>query len=100
MGDRERLHDVIIESDFLQVVQAIRSSISCFLFFTWESVQEYREMLARLSNKNVNFRFVKRSTNIVAHYLERHNCSVAYCIWRVKNVHYEFYHVMMDDLSS
>lgn len=68
--------DAIVESDCLQVVQAIRSSISC-LSYLGRVVQECRDLLASLSYKNVCFGFIKRSANKVAHFLARNHCSGA-----------------------
>lgn len=70
-----------IESDCLQVVHVIRSSFSGFSS-VGKVVEECRMLLADLKNQNVIIRFVKRSTNRVAHCLARYNCSLAHCRWK------------------
>lgn len=50
--------EVDVESDCLQVVQAIRSSISCLPYFG-RVIEECRLLLASLKNCNVLLRFVK-----------------------------------------
>ena len=97
MGIREALSwvmskdqkNVIIESDCLQMVQAIRSFFSC-LPYLGRVVQDCRTLLTNLSSKNVMFRFVKRSANKVAHFLARDSCSIANHICRVGDVHSNF----------
>ncbi|XP_074351532.1 uncharacterized protein LOC141690650 [Apium graveolens] len=60
------LCDDVIESDCLQIVQAIRSSIKCFSN-VGSVINECRVLLASFKYKNIMFRFVKRSANKVAH---------------------------------
>ncbi|XP_074356204.1 uncharacterized protein LOC141695896 [Apium graveolens] len=67
---------VIVESDCLQMVQAIRSSIYGYSYLA-SVIEECCDMLANLRSKNILFRFVKRSANRVAHYLARHSFSHA-----------------------
>lgn len=74
--------DVIVESNCLQMVQVIRSSISCYSYLG-RVIQEFRDMPANFSSKNVLFRFVKRSVNRVAHYLARHGYLNADRTWEV-----------------
>lgn len=90
--------NVTVESDCLQMVQAIRSSISCYSYLG-RVIQECRDILANLSSKNVLFRFVKRSANRVAHYLARHSYSNADRTWKVIDTHSELYSVMLNDLN-
>ncbi|XP_074341817.1 uncharacterized protein LOC141679208 [Apium graveolens] len=82
--------NTVLESDCLQVVQAIRSSFVCFSYLG-RVVDECHKLLVSLSSKNVKFKFVKRSANKVAHYLARYNCSMAVRSWRVGDVHPEFH---------
>ena len=74
----------------------IQVPISC-VSYLGRVVRECWDLLASLSNKNVYFRFVKRSDK-VAHFLARNHCSGADLVWRVGDVHSEFIHVMLDDL--
>ncbi|KAL8103095.1 hypothetical protein AgCh_027577 [Apium graveolens] len=91
--------NAVLESDCLQVVQAIRSSFVCFSYLG-RVVNECRSLLVSLSNKNVVFKFVKRSANRVAHYLARYNYSIADRSWRVGDVHPEFHAVLLNDLRK
>ena len=63
-------------------------------------VKDCRDLLVSLSPQHVKFRFVKRSANKVAHYLPGKNYFIADCIWRVGDVHSEFYQVLFNDLSD
>lgn len=92
------VNNAVVESDCLQVVQSIRSSILVF-FVSRQSDQEYKDLMSGLSDKNVKFRFIKRSANKIAHYLARYSCSIADRIWRMRDVHPEFNSVMLNDLS-
>ncbi|KAL8108560.1 hypothetical protein AgCh_024870 [Apium graveolens] len=91
--------NAVVESDCLQVVQAIQSSFICFSYLG-RVVSECRNLLVSLSDKNVSFNFVKRSANKVAHYLARYNYSIADRSWRVGDVHPEFHYVLLKDLSE
>lgn len=90
--------DAIIESDCLQVVQAIRSPTPC-LSYLGRVVKECQDILASLSRRNICLRFVKRSANRVAHYLARYSCSNAERRWRVGDVHSDFLNVLLADLN-
>ena len=94
----QNLSNVVLESDCLQIVQAIRSSFLCFSLLG-RVVKECRVLLTSLKNKNVKFRFVKRSANKVAHFLARNTCSVADRVWRVGDVHSDFHDILLNDLS-
>lgn len=102
MGIREALSwvketgkaDVVVESDCLYVVQAIRSSFVCYSYLG-RVIEECRNILASLLHKNIMFRFVKRSANRVAHYLARYSYSLADHSWRVGDVHSEFNNVCL-----
>lgn len=63
-------------------------------------IEECRSILASLSNKNVRFRFVKRSANKVAHYLATNNFYIADCTWRKGDVHSDLHYVLSNDLIS
>ncbi|KAL8118945.1 hypothetical protein AgCh_016437 [Apium graveolens] len=84
MGIREALswvkqkqqHDVIVETDCLVMVQWIRSSYAA-LSYLGRLIDECRQLLVDLQDKNVMLRFVKRFANNVAHYLVCYNSSLA-----------------------
>lgn len=80
---------VELETDCLQVIQAIRSSFIS-LSYLGRVVEECRVLLKSLKNRNVLIRFVKRSANRVSHFLARYNCFIADRIWRMGDVHPEF----------
>ncbi|XP_074342605.1 uncharacterized protein LOC141680216 [Apium graveolens] len=106
MGIREALswikttrqQNVEVETDSLQIVQWIRSSYNS-LSYVGRLVSECKELLAELHSQNVMLRFVKRSANRVAHFLARHSYLPANRIWRLDNIHPDFYHVLCDDLK-
>lgn len=107
MGIREALTwiknfsyaNVTVESDCLQVVQAIRSSFLCYSYLG-RVIKECRVLLASLESKSIKLIFVKRSANNVAHYLAKHNCSIADRRWRVGDIHPELHYVLLNDLSN
>lgn len=55
-------------------------------------------LLSELKNRGVSLKFVKRSTNNVAHYLARYSCSIDDRIWWMSNAHPKFIHVLKNDL--
>ncbi|XP_074327609.1 uncharacterized protein LOC141665523 [Apium graveolens] len=91
--------NAIVESDCLQMVQFIRSSVQCSSYLG-RVIQECCALLANLSFKNVKFRFVKRSANKAAHFLARQNCSITDRVWRVGDVHSDFHYVLLNDLNE
>lgn len=91
--------EVDVETDCLQLVQAIRSSTKC-LSYLGRMVEECRGLLDSLKARNVLIRFVKRSANKVSHYLARHSCSIADRVWRMGDVHPEFQYVLSNDLKN
>lgn len=93
-----RRKDVVLESDCLQIVQFIRSSVtSCS--YLGRLVEECRTILASLRDQNIVFRFIKRSANSVAHYLARYSRSVADRRWLINDVHPDLFHVLLNDLK-
>lgn len=72
---------VVIETDCLVVTQAIRSS-SINLSYLGRVIDECKGLLSELGNRKVLLNFVKRSANKVAHFIARHNSSLADRIWR------------------
>lgn len=93
----EQIRDVLVETDCLVVVQAIRSSGVPLSYFG-RIVGECRTLLSELKGRNVMVRFVKRSANKVAHFLAKSTYSIADRIWRVCDNHPGFIDVLMDDL--
>lgn len=61
-----RYQNVEIETDCLQLVQAIRSSITS-LSYLGRVVEDCKTMLVILKNQNVILRFLKRSANRISH---------------------------------
>ncbi|XP_074378059.1 uncharacterized protein LOC141719580 [Apium graveolens] len=90
--------NVTVETDCLQLVQAIRNSLPSYSY-VGQLIQDCRDMLASLISKNICFRFVKRSANRAAHHPGRYNCSLADRVWRMGDVHSEFYNVLLEDSS-
>lgn len=62
--------EVVVESDCLGVIQAIRSNVSMLSSFS-NIVTECRRLLVEL---NIYLFFVKRSANMAAHCLARESC--------------------------
>lgn len=90
---------IIVETDCMVVVQAIRSSAAMLSYFG-RVIEQFTQALEELKEHEVSLRFVKRSVNNVAHFLARHTCSVADRVWRMGFVHSEFLDVLMNDLKS
>ncbi|KAL8106117.1 uncharacterized protein LOC141680879 [Apium graveolens] len=90
MGVREALswikeqqyRDVVLETDCLVVVQALRGSGALLSYFG-RIIVECKKLLEELKDRNVSVIFVKRSANKVADFLAKSTCSVADRIWRV-----------------
>ncbi|XP_074336623.1 uncharacterized protein LOC141673782 [Apium graveolens] len=74
--------EVDVESDCQQVVQAIQSFISCLSYFG-RVIEECRLLLVSLKDRNVLFRFIKRSENGLSHFITRHYSSIVDRVWRV-----------------
>lgn len=86
----QRKENVNIESDCLQVIQAIRCSFSN-LSYLGKLVQECKQLMNDLKDHNVVRRFVKRSANGVSHYLARYSCLVADRRWTLGECPSEIY---------
>ncbi|KAL6503124.1 hypothetical protein OROHE_023753 [Orobanche hederae] len=91
--------NVDIESDCLQVIQAIRCSFSSRSYLG-KIVEECKQLMEELKDHSVVLRFVKRSANRVSHYLARYSCLVADRRWTEGNAHPEFISVLLNDLRS
>lgn len=104
MGVREALswtkesnhQNVVIETDCLVVVQAMRASDLLSSYFG-VLIKECKSMIHDLSSSSVSVRFVKRSANKVADFLAKATYSPTDHIWRVSD-HPEFINVLMNDL--
>ncbi|KAM6545226.1 hypothetical protein CsatB_025962 [Cannabis sativa] len=77
------LSNVVIESDSLVTIQAVRSSISFSSTFGF-CVTECQSLLSNLCD--VDLCFIKRYANRVAHHLARASVSYADCMYRESNV--------------
>ena len=76
----EHMKDTILETDCLVTVQAIRGSTVMSSYFG-ALIQECRNILKEVQDKGVILKFVKRSTNNLAHALTSCYC-VADRIWK------------------
>lgn len=74
--NRKAWPQVIVETDCLVVIQAIWCS-SVNLSYLVRVVDECKKLLVEFRDCNVTLNTVKRSANIVAHFLARYNCSIA-----------------------
>lgn len=90
--------DTVVETDCLSIVQAIRCS-STTLSYLGRVLEDCKNMLQTLREKNVTLLFVKRSVNKVAHYLARHSSSLADCSWHTETMNRDFISVLRSDLK-
>ncbi|XP_074377050.1 uncharacterized protein LOC141718568 [Apium graveolens] len=90
--------NVVMESDCLLLIQAIRCS-SVHLSYFDTVVKECKKLLCDLGDRNVILNFVKRSANKVAHYLARHTSSLADRTWNQGEINPEFQLVLFEDLK-
>ncbi|WOG87677.1 hypothetical protein DCAR_0206908 [Daucus carota subsp. sativus] len=105
MGIREALswikakemENVVVETDCLVAVQAIRSEAAMISYFG-SLVQECRELLRYAKDKGVILRFVKRSANNLAHALASCSYSVADRVWKANEAYPEIILVLKNDL--
>lgn len=96
----QRYNNVIVETDCLVLVQALRSSNGVLLSYFGRLVDESRQLLEELRGRCVSVNFIKRSANKVADFLARSTSSIADRIWRI-NVNYpQFIDVLMNNLIS
>ncbi|KAM6553256.1 hypothetical protein CsatB_014018 [Cannabis sativa] len=88
--------EVVIESDSLTVVQALRSSLPMVSYF--ESViSDCKMMINDLRDVNVNF--IRRSASSVAHFLARASYLVVGRVIRSSDVTPDFNHVITMDCN-
>ncbi|XP_063943005.1 uncharacterized protein LOC135150559 [Daucus carota subsp. sativus] len=106
MGIREALSwikdkrktDVIVETDCLVAVQAIRGSAPMTSYFG-AVIQQCRSLLKEMKDKGVSLKFVKLSANNLAHAFASCSYSVADRIWKANKVSPEIIHVLENDLK-
>lgn len=89
---------VVVEIDCLVVTKA-NHCLSTNLSYLGRVIDECKSLLVELVDRKIMLKFVKRSENKVAHFIARHNISIADCIWRRENAYPEFIHVLLDDLK-
>ncbi|XP_074352809.1 uncharacterized protein LOC141691960 [Apium graveolens] len=94
----KKVGNVVVESDCLVAIQAIRCSNITLSYFG-RMVDDCKAMLSQLKQHNVVLNFVKRSANKVAHELVRHSSSIADRNWSGGDVHQLFSSVLYDDLK-
>lgn len=75
----------------------MRSSAATLSYFG-RIIHKCKTLLSELKDNNVLVKFVKRSANMVAHFLAKFTTSVADLIWRVNDNHQEFIDVLMNNL--
>lgn len=88
----------VVETDCLSVVQAIRCS-SINLSYLGRVIDQCKQLLVDLKSRNVTLKFVKRSANLVAHYIARYSSSIADRSWGVGDAHPDLIHVLATDLK-
>lgn len=89
--------EVIVESDCLGAIQAIRCSSINFSYLG-RVIDECKKLLVELESRNVTLKFVKRSANSVAHYLAKYSSSIADRTWELVDIHSDFLNVLLKDL--
>lgn len=89
---------VILESDCLAMIQAIRCSY-VNLSYLGRIINECKDLLAELQTHNVKVNFVKRSANKIAHNIARNSSSIAERRWIKVNVLPHFFDVMFAELK-
>lgn len=77
---------VVVETDFLSIVQAIRCGLINFSYLG-RVVDDCKSLVSKLKKRHVPLKFVKQSTNKVAHFLARYNSSMADRFWSGGNAH-------------
>lgn len=88
---------VVLESDCLVAVQAIRSTIPMSSSFGM-IVEECRSKLSYLNK--VSLLFIRRSANMAAHCVAKASCSFPDRVFDRGNVPIELNNVLLDDLMK
>lgn len=83
--------NVDIESDFLQVIQAIDCSFSS-MSYLGKMVQECKQFMIELKDHNVVLEFLKQSANSVSHYLAKY---FFHRRWTEGNTHPKFISILL-----
>lgn len=89
---------VELETDCLALIQVIRCS-TINLSYLGRVVDECRNLLLLLQDRQITLSFVKRSANKVAHIIARHSSSLAVRRWIRRSVTPELSRVMLNDLK-
>lgn len=95
---RRQLQRVVVETDCLVSVQAIRDSATMSSYFG-VIVQECGNLLMEVKDKGVILKFVKRFANSLAHAFVNYGNSVGNRIWKANDVSLEIIHVLDNDLN-
>lgn len=72
-------------------------SLSVNLSYLGRVIDECKELLSGLGDSKVFLKFVKRSANMMAHFVARHSSSIAERIWRGDYARPDFISVMLND---
>ncbi|XP_062104232.1 uncharacterized protein LOC133815403 [Humulus lupulus] len=89
--------NVMVESDSLVSIQAIRSSTPLLSYFG-RIIQDCRQIFSELQNCSVSLNFVKRSANAVAHCIAKSTSNIADRIVKGNDVPVELNNVLLNDL--
>ncbi|XP_074352890.1 uncharacterized protein LOC141692045 [Apium graveolens] len=90
--------EVIVESDCLGAIQAIRCSSVNFSYLG-RVIDECKKLLVDVESRNVTLKFVKRSANSVALYLAKYSSFIADRTWELVDIHSDFLNVLLKDLN-
>ena len=80
------LADILVETNCLVMVQAITSAAAPISYFG-RLIQECKNLLADLKDRNVMVRFIKRSANTIAHFIAKSTYTMSDHSWRVSDYH-------------
>lgn len=92
------MHRVVIETNCLVVIQAIRGTVPMSSYFG-VIIQECRNLLVDMKDKGIVLKFVKRSVNSLAHSFVSCSYSLADRIWKANDVSPEIVHVLEFDIN-
>ena len=89
--------NVVLESDALVVIQAIRSQTPLASYFG-RIIQDCRSLLSSLSNHFISLQFVKRSANTVAHHIAKSTCIISNHSFSGNDIPADVNSVLLQDL--
>lgn len=89
--------NVMVESDSLVSIQAIRSSTPLLSYFG-RIIQECKQTFYELQDYSVSLSFVKRSANVVAHCIEKSTSNIVDRIVKRNAIPFELNNVLFTDL--